>query len=153
MDKEFYHHGIKGQKWGVRRYQNSDGTLTAMGRKRYGKEAINYYKKKDETDKRSFLDAQERVNAYSNELNRKHPESINLPREEALKLLTKEELQKKDKLAYDLQAAFVTTMNNRNAVIDIQSYIDSFGRKSDSANWYRVEKGKKYLEEYLKTKE
>lgn len=30
------HHGIKGQKWGVRRYQNSDGTLTAEGRARYG---------------------------------------------------------------------------------------------------------------------
>ena len=29
------HHGIKGQKWGVRRFQNSDGSLTAAGRKRY----------------------------------------------------------------------------------------------------------------------
>ena len=30
---ELYHHGIKGQKWGVRRYQNSDGSLTAEGKK------------------------------------------------------------------------------------------------------------------------
>lgn len=29
------HHGIKGQKWGIRRYQNEDGTLTAEGRARY----------------------------------------------------------------------------------------------------------------------
>lgn len=33
---ELYHHGIPGQKWYVRRYQNSDGSLTAAGRERYG---------------------------------------------------------------------------------------------------------------------
>lgn len=32
---ELYHHGIKGMKWGIRRYQNKDGSLTAAGRKRY----------------------------------------------------------------------------------------------------------------------
>jgi len=31
------HHGIKGQKWGVRRFQNADGSLTEKGRKRLGK--------------------------------------------------------------------------------------------------------------------
>ena len=30
------HHGIKGQKWGVRRYQNDDGSLTPIGKLRYG---------------------------------------------------------------------------------------------------------------------
>lgn len=33
---ELYHHGIKGQQWGKRRYQNPDGTLTAEGRARLG---------------------------------------------------------------------------------------------------------------------
>lgn len=46
---ELYHHGIKGQKWGVRRFENPDGTLTDAGKKRYGSQenyenARNYKK-------------------------------------------------------------------------------------------------------------
>ena len=31
---ELYHYGVKGMRWGVRRYQNKDGSLTAIGKKR-----------------------------------------------------------------------------------------------------------------------
>ena len=36
---ELYHHGIKGQKWGIRRFQNKDGSLTKAGEKRYSEES------------------------------------------------------------------------------------------------------------------
>lgn len=35
-ESDIQHHGIKGQKWGIRRFQNEDGTWTAAGRERYG---------------------------------------------------------------------------------------------------------------------
>ena len=39
------HHCIKGQRWGVRRYQNEDGTLTEAGRKKYGSDDNIAYNK------------------------------------------------------------------------------------------------------------
>ena len=55
MENELYHHGVKGQKWGVRRYQNADGSLTYAGKKRALKMQDRYtnftenkkYRKKD----------------------------------------------------------------------------------------------------------
>lgn len=46
---ELYHHGIKGMKWGVRRYQNKDGSLTRAGKKRLDK-VYNRAKKEIDAD-------------------------------------------------------------------------------------------------------
>lgn len=43
----FEHHGIKGQRWGVRRYQNADGSLTPRGQKHYTKKFKKYMSKGD----------------------------------------------------------------------------------------------------------
>lgn len=44
---ELQHHGILGMKWGVRRYQNEDGTLTAEGRSRYNPDYTEKQRKYD----------------------------------------------------------------------------------------------------------
>ena len=55
---ELYHHGILGQKWGVRRYQNKDGSLTAAG-----KAKVKQFKKDETADiKRKLADKKEKIN-------------------------------------------------------------------------------------------
>ena len=57
---ELYHHGIIGQKWGIRRYQNSDGSLTPEGQKRYDRYRRN--REKAEAAARKAADKARRHN-------------------------------------------------------------------------------------------
>ena len=63
MEYEFCHSGIKNMKWGVRRYQNPDGTYTAAGKKRYAKKLYSEMKKNSEK-----LDYREYGKAVKNKL-------------------------------------------------------------------------------------
>ena len=52
LPNELQHHGIKGQRWGIRRYQNEDGSLTEEGRERYGSDLKETsYSKATDNDK------------------------------------------------------------------------------------------------------
>lgn len=68
---ELYHHGILGQRWGVRRYQNKDGTLTAAGKKRISKEyekaAIKTTKRLNKNSTKMYIDSYNRAADYMNE--------------------------------------------------------------------------------------
>lgn len=76
METYLSHHGIKGQKWGVRRYQNADGTLTSDGKKHYGLDKLNSNNRKDisnlsEKDRINHL-RKEKYNLHE-QINRNNP--------------------------------------------------------------------------------
>jgi hypothetical protein len=57
---ELYHHGIKGQRWGVRRYQNADGSYTSAGKAR---KAENYSEQQRIRDRKIYgKGAEDRIN-------------------------------------------------------------------------------------------
>lgn len=66
-EAELYHHGIKGMRWGIRRYQNPDGSLTPAGKKRYMQDAKFRYKwakmkEKDAAKKKAADEAEAKKN-------------------------------------------------------------------------------------------
>lgn len=58
---ELYHHGIKGQKWGIRRFQKNDGSLTPAGKKRYSDGESASENESDEHSKKGLTDKQKKA--------------------------------------------------------------------------------------------
>lgn len=83
MNNELYHHGIKGQRWGVRRFQNKDGARTTLGKKRRNdkipyNETINWVRYHDDAEYRERVEKEWRKKdpkGYKNRFNQRDDEN------------------------------------------------------------------------------
>lgn len=145
---ELYHHGVKGQRWGIRRYQNKDGSLTPYGKKRYAKELAKLEAEKkrvrqyEQTAKKMSKlddmrkDIDERKKALKTDDETPEPtrqsKTQSTPQKRKLSELSNEEIQAK-----------IDRMNLENKYKTLaQERIDAVSKKE-------VSKGKKFAEEVL----
>ena len=144
---ELYHHGVKGQRWGIRRYQNKDGSLTAYGKKRYAKELAKLEAEKKRVrqyeqtakkmskldDMRKDLDERKKaLNPDDTPEPVKQQKTQTTPQKRKLSELSNEEIQAK-----------IDRMNLENKYKELaQARIDAVSKKE-------VSKGRKFAEEVL----
>ena len=139
MDDHIYlaHHGIKGMKWGIRRFQNPDGTLTAAGKKRYyGQDGrLSRAGNKFNRAQREKLKAYKEATRYN--VSRANPEfNKELSQFKSLKA-------QNSRFAREEEAKWLSDSDYKG--LDYYQFKDERSRRFDE-----TENGKKYLESALR---
>lgn len=134
--QEFYHHGIKGMKWGRRRFQNQDGSLTPAGKKRYSSdvgEAKATYKQAKKDYNKAFNSAYNK-NIGSFSPIKKHREASTKRWEDAI-----------DKAEAVNEAK--ANLKGAKAARKIERKYDKVGKNLGKADYYR-EKGEQSAQKH-----
>lgn len=168
------HHGTKGQKWGIRKYQNEDGTLTDAGRERYLK---NYEKKEADNILNEYADNIIKSKKFKGEINtlktgikNNDQRAISITTELlSLKTTPKPRWDSNDvtipmrdyQFQSDLGKAIYNRLKNQsinhNDISDSEDYIEHFGikgqkwgvRRFETESGHLTEAGKdRYLDKY-----
>lgn len=156
---ELYHHGIIGMKWGVRRYQNLDGSLTAAGKRKYGTktnfEKVQRAKNAADPKKLKAMKARDKANARTEDEIAKYKKKLN--RDDSKK---SEKSQSQEKNIKDMSDDELRQMINR---IKMEKEFASLtpkqmsnGQKFVDTAWNKViapaaiDAGKNVLTDYIK---
>ena len=119
------HHGIKGQKWGVRRFQNSDGSLTAAGRKRYGDgkgSSVEDYQNAIKKTK-AASDSVENIRKFNNDVKRIKDPAMEKRIRKSTETMTDKELQQRVN-RLNMEDNYTRMMMNREQLKQGEDYVN-----------------------------
>ena len=139
MEYELYHHGILGMKWGIRRYQNKDGSWTSAGKKRYGETDSGNDNSKQKLSNKAVTPKENNkaTPKASNKVGSKSKKAVSPTKKESYSKLTPEQIkQKRSELANKLFAnsSFSDSMKYNRATYDLAAeYIVDYGYDKQSA--------------------
>ena len=135
MDNELYHYGVLGMRWGVRRYQNKDGSLTKAGQKRYNKEMAKVREKNKALNNSIKTKAKlEKLDSKKKELKAKEKSFKN--GKSASDMVKKDETSTKSKKISDMSddelRATLNRMQMEKNTMDLQRQISSLNAQNVS---------------------
>ncbi len=155
-DGDISHHGVKGQRWGYRRYQNEDGSLTPEGEKRYNKLTGKVNKRMDKRNKKltKLMNKQEK-GSLSYNLAKYAISKNNKTKKDAAEYLktTNVKQQKKDKRYFQFKSlSGVTGMglsgSKHSRIFSALDFADNL--YMDSVDVDTIKRGRQYTNSVLK---
>lgn len=142
---ELAHYGVLGQKWGIRRFQNKDGTLTNAGKKRYEKEL-----EKVKADKK-VLTNRKRTVAKIEKLNAMKKEVEDQKKELSGKSTTKQSSKAKNNSSTKRKSVKDMSNEEIQAVLDRIDLEKKYAEAMSSGNKKETSRGQKFVMDVLET--
>ena len=150
---ELCHYGIRGMRWGIRRYQNPDGTLTEAGRKRVSKLRDSNSRltgKRDKLTKRMEFQTRK----YANSISKANQKAAELRVKEYGLFTTKTRADKLEYKASKLEARAAQKAmridRTKARIAKIDALVSKNNRKISELNSAEISKGKDYAEKMTK---
>ena len=138
-DGELYHYGVKGQKWGVRRYQNKDGSLTSAGKKKARQEYRSDNKMAFELGKNATISGHAAARSMNRTVRLENKLEKQYEKDPGGSVSRTQKLNKKWQASAKTTAQLVETYTKQKNAAEkhCKSLIDKYGREAVSSIKYK----------------